>query len=138
VKKHLAIFKNQGGELILSGEKKIESRFSIAKIAPYGVVSSGDLVYIKPSGADIIGQFRVNKVIYFEGLTPQDVKEIRQRYGLEIAMDESYWEGKAGSKVATLIFIGESSRFLTSPIKISKKDQRGWVVLPAGRQDWIS
>ncbi len=129
MKKHLAIFKNQGGELILSGQKTVESRFSQAKIAPYGAVSSGDLVYIKPSGRDVIGQFRVKKAIFFEGLTPLDVKEIRARYGQDIAMDDNYWQGKENSRVASLIFIGESSRFLTAPVKIPKKDLRGWVVL---------
>ncbi len=66
--KHLAIFKGDGGEKILTGEKLIETRFSKSKIPPFGVISTGDLVYIKPSGGDIIGQFRVKKVIFFDGL----------------------------------------------------------------------
>ena len=102
--KHLAIFKEQGAEKILSGQKTIESRFARRRIAPFGLVSSGDLVYIKPSGKDIIGQFRVKKVIFF------DLGQVSHRY-------------------VTLIFIGESTRFITSPIKLKKKDQRGWVVL---------
>lgn len=129
MKKHLAIFKGNGGELILNGQKTIESRFSRAKIAPFGQVFSRELVYIKPSGKEIIGQFRVKKVICFEGLTAGDVKDIREIYGKEIAMDEIYWKAKEAAKVATLIFIGESSRFLTAPLKIPKKDLRGWVVL---------
>ena len=66
--KHLAIFKGRGAELILTGEKSIESRFSKRKDPPFGLISSGDLVYIKLSGKDIIGQFRVKKVIFFDGL----------------------------------------------------------------------
>ena len=129
MKKHLAIFKGHGGELILTGQKTIESRFSRAKIAPFGQVASGDLVYIKPSGKDIIGQFRVKKVIFYNGLEVEDVREIKERYGERIAMEDSYWEKKLNSKYGTLIFIGESSRFITSPVKIPKKDLRGWVVL---------
>ncbi|KKQ35404.1 MAG: hypothetical protein US51_C0006G0001, partial [Microgenomates group bacterium GW2011_GWA2_37_6] len=53
--KHLAIFKGDGAEKILTGKKTIESRFSKNKIAPYGVVSAGDLVYMKLSGGAIIG-----------------------------------------------------------------------------------
>lgn len=102
MKKHLAIFKGNGGEMILTGQKTIESRFSRAKIAPFGQISSGDLVYIKPSGKEIIGQFKVKKVVFID---------------------------KANGKYVTLIFIGESSRFLTAPLKIPKKDLRGWVVL---------
>lgn len=129
MKKHLAIFKGLGGELILTGEKTIETRFSRAKIAPFGQISSGDLVYIKPAGKDIIGQFRVKKVISFENLDLNDLNDLRKKYGEQIAMDEDYWKGKEKTKVATLIFIGDSSRFITSPVKIPKKDLRGWVVL---------
>lgn len=127
--KHLAIFKGGGAEKILSGKKTIESRFSKSKIVPFGAVSSGDLVFIKPSGGQIIGQFRVIKVIYMDGLTKEDIEEIKGKYGKEIATDEAYWKGKNNAKYATLIFIGNSSRFITSPIKPIKKDLRGWMVL---------
>ena len=127
--KHLAIFKGEAGENILSGKKTIESRFSRKKTVPFGQVSSGDLVYIKPSGKDIIGQFRVKKVIFFDGFEERDVKEIKLKYEREIVADENYWKSKESSKYLTLIFIGDSNRFITSPIKIPKKDLRGWVVL---------
>lgn len=127
--KHLAIFKNDGVEKILAGKKTVESRFSRAKIAPFGVISSGDLVYIKPSGGQIIGQFRVKKVIFFDGLDNKDIQEIKQKYGKGLNTDENYWKGKENCKYGTLIFIGNSSRFITSPVKLDKKDLRGWVVL---------
>ena len=47
MKKHLAIFKGKAGDAILSGKKTIESRFSKVKNPPFGVIGSGDLVYIK-------------------------------------------------------------------------------------------
>lgn len=127
--KHLAIFKGEAGEKILQGKKTIESRFSRAKSVPFGAVGSGDLVYIKPSGKDIIGEFRVRKVIFFDGLSPKDLDYIKKEYGEGLAVEENYWEGKANSKYGTLIFIGDSSRFITSPIRIPKSDLRGWVVL---------
>lgn len=116
-------------EAILGGVKTIETRFSLHKIAPFGVISAGDLVYIKPPGEDIIGQFRVKKVIFFDNLDLSDLNYLKEQYGKQLAVDESYWKGKENSKYATLIFIGNSTRFLTSPIKVSKKDQRGWMVL---------
>ena len=127
--KHLAIFKGDGAEKILSGEKSIESRFSKRKDPPFGMISNGDLVYIKPSGKDIIGQFRVKKVIFFDGLNQQDLKGIKLKYGENIVGNEEYWKAHQEAKYGTLIFIGDSSQFLTSPIKIPKKDLRGWVVL---------
>ena len=127
--KHLAIFKGEGGELILNGKKTIESRFSKRKDPPFGAISSGDLVYIKPSGKDIIGQFKVKKVIFYDGLDKEEIKEIKLKYGGNIVVEEEYWEKRSASRYGTLIFIAQSSRFITSPVKIPKKDLRGWVVL---------
>lgn len=127
--KHLAIFKGEAGEAILSGKKTIESRISKVKSVPFGVISAGDLVYIKPSGKDIIGQFRVKKVIFFDGIDGIDLEDIKKRYGKGLNVDENYWEKNKGYRYVTLIFIGNSSRFITSPIKIKKSDLRGWVVL---------
>lgn len=122
--KHLAIFKGEAGENILSGKKTIESRFSRKKTVPFGQVSSGDLVYIKPSGKDIIGQFRVKKVIFFDNF---DLNELKEKFGVQLELDDL--KGKEDCKYASLIFIGNSSRFITSPIRIKKSDLRGWVVL---------
>ncbi|MBI2329894.1 hypothetical protein HYU94_00695 [Candidatus Daviesbacteria bacterium] len=129
MKKHLAIFKGTAGEAILLGKKTMESRISKSKSVPFGAISAGDLVYIKPSGKDIIGQFRVKKVIFFDGLEQSDLEDFKKRYNRELNVDESYWEKKKNCRYGTIIFIGNSSRFITSPIKIKKSDLRGWVAL---------
>ncbi len=127
--KHLAIFKGNAAQDILTGKKSIESRFSKRKQPPFGVVSAGDLVYIKPSGKDIIGQFKVKKVIFYDGLCEEDILTINKLFGKQIAVDDDYWINKSSSKYGSLIFIGQVDPFLTSPIKPRKKDLRGWVVL---------
>lgn len=127
--KHLAIFKGEAGEKILRGEKTIESRFSRTKSVPFGAISSGDLVYIKPSGKEIIGEFRVKKVLFFDGLDQIDLEDLKNRYNKELNVDGGYWEKNKNCRYGTIIFIGDSSRFITSPIRIPKKDLRGWVVL---------
>lgn len=129
MRKHLAIFSGGAGEKILTGQKTMESRFSKNKNAPFQQISTGDLVYIKPSGKDIIGQFRVNKVIFFDGLSEADFSQIKKDYGEALAVDESYWKAKINSRYGTLVWIGQTQQFLTSPIRFSKKDLRGWVVL---------
>lgn len=129
MKKHLAIFKKGVGGDILNGKKTIETRFSKAKIAPFNQISAGDLVYIKPVGKDIIGQFRVKKVIFYDGLDPWDVDKIKKDFGKEIAADEAYWQRKNTAKYGTLIFIGQVTPFITAPLRFPKKDLRGWVVL---------
>jgi len=87
------------------------------------------LVYIKPSGKDIIGQFRVKKVIFFDGLEQNDLADFKKRYQKELNVDGEYWEKNKNCRYGTIIFIGNSSRFITSPVKIKKSDLRGWVVL---------
>lgn len=121
-------------EAILGGKKTIETRFSLHKIPPFRCVFPGDLVYMKPPGEEIIGQFRVKKVFSFAGLDPEDIENIFKDYGKQISMgdkteDERYEQIKKDCKFGTLIFIDQSERFITSPIKIPKSDQRGWMVL---------
>ncbi len=129
MKKHLAIFSGNNAELILNGQKTIETRFSKSKIVPFGGVSAGDIVYVKPAGGDIIGQFRVKKVISYDGLDYEDLINIEKIYNSQILSDQKYWQQKKDSKYGTLIFIEACTRFITSPIKVPKRDQRGWMVL---------
>lgn len=129
MKKHVAIFTSDLAEKILTGEKTIESRFSKSKIIPFAQIGAGDIVYIKPSGKDIIGQFEVEKVLFWDGLTAKDVLKIKEEFGQKIAADELFWSQKLDSRYATLIFIRQSARFITSPIKLQKRDQRGWIIL---------
>ena len=66
---HIAIMNKSFGDLIakiLSGEKKIESRWSKNKIAPWGKIQSGDTVYFKNSGGPVIAIAEVEKIRQFE------------------------------------------------------------------------
>lgn len=132
--KHLAIFTKDVTEQIFLGKKTIETRFSLKKIAPFGQIRVGDIVYIKPSGEDIQGQFEVKKVIFFEGLDQNDWQLIKNNYGKDLSLgspkkDEEFFKLKNVSMFGTIIFIDKVEKFLTSPVKIEKKDNRGWMVL---------
>ena len=134
MKKHLAIFTKDAVLQIFEGNKTVETRFSQKRIPPFGQVSVGDIVYIKPSGEDIAGQFLVSKVISFENLDEKDIELLRSNYGAEISLgdstkDETYFSQKKESNFGTVMFISRVEQFIVSPIKISKRDQRGWVVL---------
>ena len=131
MKKHLAIFSQEFVDRVFSGKKTIESRFSQKKIAPFGVISPGDTVYIKPSGKEIVGQFKVKKVVSFEGLDEEDMQTIQKLYGKKINAPAEYFTDRKSSNYATIIFIGNLEKFITPPIRIRKSDLRGWVVL-----DW--
>lgn len=133
-KKHLAIFNHRAIEQIFKGEKTVESRFSQRKIAPFGVISRGDLVYIKPPGEEIVGEFRVGKVIFLDGITDEDWKFIKLNFGKKLSfgnkvLDGEYFDDHSRAQYGTIIFMDQVEQFITSPIKVNKKDLRGWVVL---------
>lgn len=126
--KHLAVFDASSAKLIFSGKKTVEGRFSKIKISPFLSVSSGDAVYVKVSGEAIVGQFIVDRVIYFDHPTLEEISEIKKKYAKQMAMREDFWLSHEKITYITLMFIRSVNRFLIAP-EVAKKDLRGWVVL---------
>ena len=126
--KHLAIFDPAAAGLIFSGKKKIEGKFSKIKIPPFLKVSTGDIVLIKLPGDAIVGQFTVDRVIYFDHPTALEVESLKRKYARELALSKSFWLDHEVINFATLIYIGAVSKFLLPP-QIPKHDLRPWVVL---------
>jgi hypothetical protein len=62
---HIAIMKKSWGLLskIISGEKKIESRWYMAKCAPWDRIGAGEIVYFKDSGCPVTIKTKVSKVM---------------------------------------------------------------------------
>lgn len=134
MRRHLAIFSLQVAQEIIAGRKTVETRFSLKRISPFGEISSGDIVYIKPPGKPILGQFLVKKVILFENLNKDDWDLIKNYYGEKLSLgsievDQKYFKEKAEAKYGTVIFIDQVEQFITEPITYKKNDKRAWVVL---------
>jgi hypothetical protein len=134
MKKHLAVFSKEGVAQILTGKKTVETRFSKKNIPPFGMVNSGDLIYIKESGGAIKGQAVVKSVLSFEKFSEDDLTFIKKTYGKKISLgskedDEKYFEERKDSVFLTVIFLDKVEEFITPPIKPIKKDLRGWVIL---------
>ena len=85
--KHLAILKQPFFNMVLSGEKTIESRWSMNKIAPYNKVNVGDEILLKETGKNVTATAKVKNVKYYE-LTPEKVENIRIKYGKQIGTDK--------------------------------------------------
>lgn len=83
---HIAILRQPFFDMVLSGEKTIESRWSMNKVAPYGKVSVGDEILLKETGKDVTAVATAEKVLFFK-LTPEIVEEIRAKYGKQIGTD---------------------------------------------------
>ena len=58
---HLAVFIEPTLQFVLDGKKKVESRFSLNRCAPYKAVDEGDLILIKRSGGPIVAVAEVSE-----------------------------------------------------------------------------
>jgi ASC-1-like (ASCH) protein len=74
---------------ILSGQKKIESRWYKSKRAPWGKIGKGDTVYFKDSGEPVSIKTGVEKVIFFSNLTSKKVKQILYEYGKDDGIENN-------------------------------------------------
>ena len=126
--RHLAIFDREAADLVFSGKRKIEGRFSQIKIPPFGKVSSGDTVLVKISGEKIVGQFAVDRVLYFDHPTTGELAQIKRKYAAGLALPKTFWLDHEQVNYLTLIFIKSVTRFIIAP-EIAKRDLRPWVVL---------
>ncbi len=133
---HLAIMKKSWGltEKILSGEKKIESRWYVTKKPPFGRIKAGDSVYFKDSGEPVTIKAEVSGVKQFSGLTPKKVREILYQYGqadgLGIDKLPEFIRLFKNKKYCLLIFL--KNPVPVKPFKVNKKGygiMSSWICL---------
>ncbi len=104
---------------IISGEKKIESRWYQHRSRPWDKIKFGDTVFFKNSGEPVKLKTKVKKVLQFENLTPNKVKIILKKYGkadgIEKENHDEFFERFKNKKYCILIF-------LTNPISVKPFD----------------
>lgn len=121
---HVAIMKKSWGLLpkILSGEKKIESRWYLTKHAPWGRIQAGDIVYFKNSGEPVTLKATVNRVLQFENLTPAKIHEILRTYGKEDGIErgetKKFFDLSKSKKYCILTFLSNVQK--VPPFNINK------------------
>ena len=74
---------------ILSGKKKIESRWYKSKYPPWGKIKKDDIVYFKDSGDPVTIKAEVEKVISFSDLNQEKVKQILDEYAEDDGIEEN-------------------------------------------------
>lgn len=132
---HVAIMRKSWGltQKILSGQKKIESRWYKVKFSPWDKIKSGEFVYFKDSGEPVTIKTEVEKVIQFSDLTPEKVKEILYQYGqadgLGIDKIPEFFAMFKNKKYCMLIFLKNPQKI--EPFEI---DKSGFGAMSA----WIS
>lgn len=123
---HLAVFVEPYLGFVLDGSKTVESRFSLRGVAPRGRVVPGDLILLKGAGKPVTGVCVAGDVWDYDlddGCWP----ELRTRFGPALRAQDGFWESRAGARYATMIEV-RAPRALP-PLRVSKRDRRGWVVL---------
>ena len=88
---HLAIMRKSWGltQKILSGEKKIESRWYLTKRDPWDKIKEGEVIYFKDSGEPVTIKAEVVRVLQFENLNEKKIREILEKYGEDIEIKEN-------------------------------------------------
>lgn len=118
---------------ILSGEKKIESRWYMARYAPWDGINIGEIVYFKDSGEPITIKAEVERVLQFSNLVPAKVKEILYKYGksdgLGIGDIPKFLELFKNKKYCILVFLKKPE-----PVEPFEIDKSGFGLMAA----WIS
>ena len=113
-------------QYILDGKKTIETRFSAVRCAPYERAEQGDIILLKKSGGPIIGLCQIKSVSSYR-LEKDAWKQIKTFAKQICAEDPSFWEDRKRASYATLMHINNVAKI--SPLEITKRDRRGWVVL---------
>lgn len=108
---HVAIMRKSWGltRKILSGGKRIESRWYKNKYAPWGKIKKGEIVYFKDSGELVTIKAEVEKILQFDNLNPQIVRQILDKCGRDDGIEESniqkYFDMFKDKKYCMLIFL---------------------------------
>jgi hypothetical protein len=121
---HVAVMLQPFFGYILEGRKTVETRFSKMPIAPYLRVAEGDVVLLK--AGTVRASFRASSVEFVEVDTKEQARLARD-FSDAICADQEFWRARENKRHATLIGIADVRRL--TPITISKKDRRGWLVL---------
>lgn len=123
---HLAILREPYLQFVLEGKKTIETRFAKMACPPFERVAKGDVIMLKRTPGDIVGVCAVDSA-WFYRLDAASLAQIKSKFGRAICpAGPDFWDERRQATVASLILIDKVTKI--TPLKIEKRDRRGWVV----------
>ncbi|MBI4441315.1 hypothetical protein HY639_04045 [Candidatus Woesearchaeota archaeon] len=136
---HVAIMKKSWKliDKIISGHKRIESRWYMACYPPWNRIQAGDTVYFKDAGELVSAKARVQRVLQFDHYNEQQLTDILCHYGgdggicFHTALEEVFiWAGKR--KYCILIFLENAQRIVPFAIdKTGYGNACAWICVPS-------
>ncbi|MBW3004549.1 ASCH domain-containing protein [Candidatus Woesearchaeota archaeon] len=127
---HLAILSKKWKllDLILNGQKTIESRWYQTRRTPWDNIKKGDTIFLKNSGEPVTAKAEVSKVLQFDlkQTTPEQILKI---YGKRICINSS--KGLENKNYCILIFLKNPKRI--PPFNINKSgygNMSAWITVP--------
>ena len=133
---HLAIMKKSWKltEKILSGKKKIESRWYSSKKAPWGKIKPGEKIYFKDSGEPVTVVAEVNHAVQYDALTPEKVRDTLEQNGEDDGIEKErlsyFFELFKKKRYCILIFL--KNPHSVGPFVINKKgygNMAAWITV---------
>jgi hypothetical protein len=128
---HIAVMHEPFLSYVLNGQKRVESRFSRTRVAPYGQVRRGDVLLLKELSGPVSGLAEVAHVDSY-ALDPTVWTMLHDRFASALCADEAFWEQRRDARFATLMSLGAVTSI--APVLVDKHDRRGWVVLESEPQ----
>lgn len=134
---HIAIMRKSWGltDKILTGQKKIESRWYKVRYKPWNSITKGEVVYFKDSGAPVRIRAEVDKVVQFQDLIPRQVKEILDMYGKDDGIEKEditeFFKRFKDKQYCILIFLKNPIK--VKPFEIDKTGfgaMSAWITIP--------
>lgn len=133
---HVAIMKKEWGltQKILSGQKKIESRWYQTKRTPWNNIKAGEKVYFKDSGNPVTIKAEVEKVIQYDQLTSEKVKGILEQYGDADGIEQeriSYYYNLFKNKIYCMLIFLKNPQSI-EPFHINKQgfgNMAAWITV---------
>lgn len=128
---HVAILRPALLRLVITGQKRLESRLYRTRRTPVGRIREGDTIFLKPTGGAVQAVCRAGAVREFRHLTVRELRLIRERYQAALRVPQGYWRVKRDSRYGVLIWLADVRR-CGPVVRVPRQFGSGWVELPDG------
>ena len=124
---HVAVFDKNLLDKVLNGNKRLDTRFSKEKCAPYDSINNGDTIYLKESDGPIVAKAKAVKIKFYANLDDEKIQLFKYTYNTQLYMDDDFWNRESDSHYATLFTLKDVEGI--PPVALNNQDQSSWVVL---------